>query len=145
MVIIALWKYIKALILQCNDWTQQYSNDRAHPGPQNVLTPFLFKFAAIHVLFMVVFCQLVMISVVHNTHWIHNKHAPVCTVTVINVCYSCIIENTTSVTPYLRALYDNWLGWTVSESHPSPSIKTQVYNAAHNIGILKSCKSAKLP
>ena len=73
------------------------------------------------------FCQLVMISGVHNTHWIHNKHAPVCTVTVINVCYSCIIENTTSVTPYLRALYDNWLGWTVSESHSSPSINTSMY------------------
>ena len=73
------------------------------------------------------FCQLVMISGVHNTHWIHNKHAPVCTVTVICVCYSFIIENTTSVTPYLRALYDNWLGWTVSESHSSPSINTSMY------------------
>ena len=55
IVIIALWKYVKALILQCNEWTQQYSHDRAHPGPQNVLTSFLFKCASIHVLFMVFF------------------------------------------------------------------------------------------
>ena len=50
---------------------------------------------------------------VYITHRIHNRRPPVstlnmvtvhckCTVTIFSVCYNCIPENTTTVTPYLQ-------------------------------------------